>query len=231
MQVRSLLIFTFMCSSLLMCCTTPRNTETATGGKELVEAIEADTSDIREEVSAGFVRLRDMDTTFRYDMRYATDHNFLKAKVYECDDCVIRKEVAEALINANDYYKRLGFRILLFDCYRPLDVQRQMWEVLPDSRYVANPERGSVHNRGGAVDLTLVDARGKILDMGTDFDHFGEEAHHAFMPLPRQVLDNRLLLKEGMIKHGFAPIRTEWWHYNFISTESFEVSNVKIRCL
>ena len=177
-----------------------------------------------------FVRLQDLDTTFRYDMRYATANNFLKEKVYDCADCVIRREVAEALIKANEYFKSKGYCIVLYDCYRPLDVQKKMWKVLPDSRYVADPARGSIHNRGGAVDLTLADADGVALDMGTDFDHFGEEAHQDYTKLPAQVLNNRQLLKEGMMKNGFSPIDTEWWHYNFVTTKRYEVSNFKTSC-
>lgn len=177
-----------------------------------------------------FVRLEDLDTTFRYDMRYATANNFLKEKVYECEDCVIRKEVGLALIEANNYFKSLGYRIKFYDCYRPLDVQKKMWEVFPNATYVANPTYGSIHNRGGAVDITLVNEMNEELDMGTDFDHFGEEARHAYQNLSPEVLANRKLLKEGMIKHGFAPIKSEWWHYNFGSAKKYEVSNFQVEC-
>lgn len=177
-----------------------------------------------------FVRLADLDDTFAYDMRYATDNNFLKEKVYECDLCVIRMEVAKSLIAANEYFKNLGYKIKFFDCYRPLDVQKKMWEVFPNPKYVANPEYGSIHNRGGAVDITLVDELGNQLDMGTKFDHFGEEAHHAYSNLSPEVLKNRKLLKEGMISSGFTAIRTEWWHYNFGSSKKYTVSNFQVEC-
>ena len=177
-----------------------------------------------------FVKLADLDSTFHYDMRYATSNNFLKEKVYECDDCVIREKVAKSLIEANNYFKTLGYRIKFFDCYRPLDVQKKMWEVMPNSTYVANPKYGSIHNRGGAVDITLVTEDGRELDMGTDFDHFGEEAHHAYENLPARTLENRKLLKEGMIEYGFASIRSEWWHYNYGSAKKYEVSNFQVKC-
>ena len=105
-----------------------------------------------------------------------------------------------------------------------------MWEVLPDGRYVANPKNGSIHNRGGAVDITLIDMEGNKLDMGTDFDHFGEEAHHAYTKLSEVVIANRKLLNEGMQKFGFTPIRTEWWHYNFGNSKKYPVSNFKVKC-
>jgi D-alanyl-D-alanine dipeptidase len=90
-----------------------------------------------------------------------------------------------------------------------------LWEIVPDPGYVADPRTGSIHNRGGAVDLTIVTREGQELDMGTDFDFFGPRAHHTFTDLPDSVLANRRLLKEVMARHGFAPIRSEWWHYNY----------------
>jgi zinc D-Ala-D-Ala dipeptidase len=177
-----------------------------------------------------FVKLATLDSTFQYDMRYATSNNFLKEKVYECDDCLIRKEVALSLIDANNYFKSKGYRIKFFDCYRPLDVQKKMWKVLPNPTYVANPESGSIHNRGGAVDITLVKLTGEELDMGTGFDHFGKEAHHAYEDLSAEVLANRKLLKDGMSKSGFTPIRSEWWHYNFGTAKKYDVSNFQVEC-
>ena len=177
-----------------------------------------------------FVRLEDLDSTFRYDMRYATTNNFLKEKVHECDDCVIRREVALSLIAANNYFMERGYRIKFFDCYRPLDVQKKMWKVLSDPQYVADPSKGSVHNRGGAVDITLVDLDDRELDMGTGFDHFGVEAHHAYEDLSTEILSNRRLLKEGMEANGFSPIKSEWWHYNFVTSQKFAVSNFQVEC-
>jgi zinc D-Ala-D-Ala dipeptidase len=177
-----------------------------------------------------FIKLEKMDNSFAYDMRYATDNNFLKKKVYTCDDCVIREVVAKSLIKANNAFKKQGYTIKFYDCYRPLDVQKIMWGVYPDARYVANPATGSIHNRGGAVDITLVDAMGEELDMGTSFDHFGEEAHHAYTKLDSTILANRKLLKKGMESYGFTAIHTEWWHYNFGSSENFPVSNFQVEC-
>lgn len=178
----------------------------------------------------GFVKLKDLDDSFVYDMRYATENNFLHKKVYSCADCVIREEVADALIKANNEFKKQGCVIKFYDCYRPLAVQRIMWEVYPDARYVANPATGSIHNRGGAVDITLVNSNGIELDMGTGFDHFGEEAHHAYIKLDSAVLSNRKLLKQGMESFGFSAIKTEWWHYNFGDSKKYSVSNFQVEC-
>ncbi len=177
-----------------------------------------------------FVNLRTVDTTFLYDMRYATTNNFLERAVYECDQCLLRFKTIKQLISANNEFKTLGYKIKFYDCYRPLDVQKQMWEIYPDPRYVANPEKGSNHNRGTAVDITLVDKNGEELPMGTDFDYFGLKAHHSYSNLPENVLYNRRLLKTTMEKHGFWSITSEWWHYNLNKSYKYPVSNFKTNC-
>lgn len=177
-----------------------------------------------------FVKLIELDSTFSFDMRYATDNNFMKKQVYECGDCIIRLEVAQSLIKANDYFKTKGYHIQFFDCYRPLDVQKIMWSIYPNASYVANPTTGSIHNRGGAVDITLVDQEGNELDMGTGFDYFGVEAHHTYQDLSEEILENRVLLKKGMEANGFLSVRTEWWHYNFGSANKYSISNFKVEC-
>ncbi len=178
-----------------------------------------------------FIFLKDWSSAFVYDMKYATTDNFIKQKVYDCDQCMIRKAVAVALIKANEEFQAIGYRIKFFDCYRPLDVQKIMWEVYPVEGYVANPyTSGSIHNRGGAVDITLVDESGKALDMGTEFDFFGKEAHHTYLDLPGKILENRQVLKSIMEKYGFKSIKTEWWHYNFGQAKKYALSNFPTSC-
>ena len=177
-----------------------------------------------------FVKLKDYSTDFVYDMKYATEDNFLKAKVYDCAECFLRLQTVKALVKANTKFMRKGYRIQLFDCYRPLDIQKRMWKIVPNPEYVADPAKGSIHNRGGAVDITLVDADGKELDMGTSFDFFGPEAGHYFDNLPDEVKENRLLLKRIMQKSGFVSFDSEWWHYNLKNASKEKVSNAKWLC-
>lgn len=177
-----------------------------------------------------FVRLADYSPDFEYDLRYATENNFLNAQVYECAECYTRVKTAKALIAANQEFLSKGVRIKFFDCYRPNSVQYKMWEIVPNPQYVANPIKGSIHNRGGAVDITLVDLEGTELDMGTDFDYFGKRAYHDNYDLPDNILKNRKLLKEVMEKHGFWSIRTEWWHYNLGSASRDPVADFKWAC-
>lgn len=177
-----------------------------------------------------FVRLKDLSPDFVYELKYATPDNFLKQAVYDCGECYLRKSTAEALMKANEAFKQLGYRIKLFDCYRPLSVQKKMWKILPGTHYVANPTKGSKHNRGAAVDLTLVDAQGKELNMGTPFDFFGKEAHHTYTEHSKEVLENRKLLKETLDKYNFKSIYSEWWHYEYRPEMQSKVENFEWQC-
>ncbi|WP_315101431.1 M15 family metallopeptidase [Capnocytophaga sputigena] len=177
-----------------------------------------------------FVLLKSLSSDFVFDMKYATPDNFLKQAVYECGECYLRKKTAEALVKANEEFKTLGYRIKLFDCYRPLEVQKKMWKILPGTHYVANPAKGSKHNRGAAVDLTLVDKDGNELDMGTPFDFFGEKAHHTCTTLPKKVLENRKLLKDILNKYNFKSIYSEWWHYEYRPEMQSKVENFQWQC-
>ena len=177
-----------------------------------------------------FVNLKDYSADFKYDMKYATEDNFLKSKVYECDKCFLRLKTVRALINANIKFIKKGFRIKLFDCYRPLDIQKKMWALVPNPEYVANPSKGSIHNRGGAVDLTLVTLEGEELNMGTAFDFFGKEAGHGYQFLDKKIMSNRKFLKKVMLQNGFKSFDSEWWHYNLSSAMTDKVANTKWKC-
>ncbi|MRX40336.1 peptidase M15 [Flavobacterium sp. LC2016-23] len=177
-----------------------------------------------------FVNLKDYSTDFVYDMKYATADNFLKAKVYDCAECMLRYKTVKALIAANREFMKNGCKIKLFDCYRPLSIQEKMWEIVPNPEYVADPKKGSIHNRGGAVDISLVNAEGTELEMGTTFDFFGVEASHNFKKLPVPVRANRKYLKSVMLQNGFNSFDSEWWHYNLKTGLKDPVSNQKWKC-
>ncbi|MDI5896024.1 M15 family metallopeptidase [Flavobacterium algoritolerans] len=177
-----------------------------------------------------FVNLKEYSQDFVYDMKYATSDNFLKAKVYDCAECFLRLKTVNALVDVNKKFKEKGYKIKIFDCYRPLDIQKKMWKIVSNPEYVANPAKGSIHNRGGAVDITLVDSNDKELDMGTYFDFFGVEASHNYPNLSEEVRQNRILLKTIMTSSGFNSFDSEWWHYNLKSGLNDKVSNAKWDC-
>ena len=195
-----------------------------------VESVPVPLKEFGDTADTTFVRLADYSHDFVYDMRYATTNNFLKEKVYDCAECYVRTKTAKALIAVNQEFMKQGVRIKFFDCYRPNSVQHKMWKILPNPQYVANPVKGSIHNKGGAIDITMVDSTGIELDMGTEFDFFGKKAHHDFMDLPETVLANRKLLKETMEANGFWGIRTEWWHYNLSAGSNDRVADFTWDC-
>jgi D-alanyl-D-alanine dipeptidase len=187
--------------------------------------------DIKKENDSNvFVNLRNYSNDFVFDMKYATADNFLKEKVYPCDECFLRVKTVKALLEANKSFLKKGYKIKLYDCYRPKAIQKKMFQLVPDPNFVANPKKGSIHNRGGAVDISLVDSLGVEVNMGTKFDFFGEEASHNYQNLSDEILANRRFLKEIMLQHNFKSFDSEWWHYNLKGSNNDEVSNKKWRC-
>ena len=227
------LLFIFSCNS------TPTE-------KEVVEApTKATTEKIVEEAVEPVVEIKlpdydttiwtdilFLDTTIQVDMKYATTDNFVQEKMYNCSRCFLRPEVAQAVLKAQQKLVKKGYGLKMLDCYRPRPIQQKLWDKVPNASYVTPPSKGSMHNRGSAVDLTLVDANGKELDMGTGFDYFGKEAHQDYLEHPKEILDNRALLRETMRSVGLYPIRTEWWHYYFAkgAPKNYELADMIWKC-
>lgn len=177
------------------------------------------------------VDLEDLSSDFLYEIRYATPNNFIGETLYDCAKCLLRPEVADALVEANKYFHEKGYRIRIYDCYRPLDVQKKMWAKMPRPSYVGNPYgNGSVHNRGAAVDMTIETLEGCHVEMGSEYDHFGVAAHIDNYNFPKEILANRKVLFEGMRKFGFSPIRTEWWHFSFRKNYGYGILNIPLPC-
>ncbi len=119
--------------------------------------------------------------------------------------------------------------MLVYDAYRPYSVTLRFWELVKDERYVANPAKGSGHNRGISVDLTLVHQNGQFVDMGTGFDNFSDTAHHSYSQLSPEIRSNRSLLKNTMEKFGFRALETEWWHYSWPNDKNYELLDLSFR--
>lgn len=176
------------------------------------------------------INIQQLDSTIIVDVKYATENNFTGKILYQSSKVFLIEEAAKNLVKANQYLKEnYGLKLKIYDGYRPLSVQKKMWEIIPDERYVANPQKGSRHNRGCAVDLTLIDSTGKELDMGTPYDDFSEKSHIDFFQLPDTVINNRKLLQEVMIKFGFIPLKTEWWHFDYKDWEKYPVLDIEIK--
>ncbi len=150
-----------------------------------------------------------------FDIRYATTNNFFGKQLYVKPRVFIHKDMQ---INFNCALKRatkFGYKIKIFDAWRPYEAQQLLWSQKSDPNYVSHPETGPCgHCRGMALDLTLVNAKTDIeLDMGTDFDNFTEKAHHDTDLISDKQLQNRIILSGLMSSCGFVAMRTEWWHY------------------
>jgi D-alanyl-D-alanine dipeptidase len=167
-----------------------------------------------------------------YDLRYATRNNFMKRRMYPSGTkrTFLRAPAVLALAAVQKELNQRGLGLKIYDAYRPYSVTVKFWELVGDERYVANPSKGSGHNRGIAVDLTIIKLDDKSeLDMGTGFDNFTDTAHHEFMDLPKQVLENRRLLLSIMEKNGFRKYDTEWWHYFLPEGNKYEVLDLSFR--
>ena len=175
----------------------------------------------------GLVNIKDVNPGIIVELKYATTDNFMKQKVYQDSTCYVLAILAKKLDKAQIILEKDGLGLKIFDGFRPISVQKKMWDILPDSRFVANPNRGgSIHNRGVAVDLTLVDNQGNELDMPTPFDSFTTRAYQFSMePTPQQRV-NRMLLRKVMLEVGLEPISTEWWHYQIPGGKQYPIINL-----
>ena len=149
------------------------------------------------------------------DLRYATPDNFMKKAVYPPNArCLLLERSAKQLKAAADVLREKGFRLRLYDCYRPHHVQFELWKVMPVPGYVAEPVKGSNHNRGGAVDLGLVTIDGKDVEFPSPYDFFGKAAHHGSAEGTKEAIAHRELLRTTMETAGFKKNPMEWWHYD-----------------
>ncbi len=158
------------------------------------------------------------------DLKYATADNFLKEPVYDTARCLVHKDLAVRLDRAQKILEKDGLGLKIYDGFRPVEVQKRMWKLVPDERYVANPFKGgSMHNRGVAADLTLVDRQGIELEMPTAFDTFSPRSHQWHQEASVQQRANRALLRTVLREVGLVPLETEWWHYQLPNARKYPV--------
>ena len=174
---------------------------------------------------ADFVNLSSIDVEIKLDIRYATRNNFTKKIIYPEAKCVLRREVAEALSRVQSTLKLQDLGLKVYDCYRPLSLQRRLWQVMPDERFVANPGKGSSQNRGASVDVTLVDTAGRELEMPSAFDDFSEKASRNYRKGKKLARKNRATLEKAMVAAGFIPLITEWWHFDYRGWEKYPLED------
>ena len=165
----------------------------------------------------------ELDPDLVLDMRYAQADNFLGRAVYDEARCLLVPDAARRLLVAERALRTQGYRLVVWDCYRPLSVQRKMWEILPDPTYVADPARGSRHNRGAAVDVGLLRIDGERVPLPTPHDDFTPRAHRDAMDLPAEAIANRERLEKAMRGAGWIPLPSEWWHFDAEGWEAYPI--------
>ncbi|MBF0254590.1 MAG: M15 family metallopeptidase [Candidatus Omnitrophica bacterium] len=171
------------------------------------------------------------DPTLLIELSYATADNFMGETLYDDDRCFLRPGTADKLKEANAFLRMAGMRLVVCDCYRPLSVQKRMFRRFPQPGLVADPRKGSNHNRAAAVDVCLADNDGLRLDMGSGVDEFSEKSRSDYPGLSPEALKNRRLLNDAMTWAGFTSITTEWWHYNDPDGRKDPVMDVAIKDL
>lgn len=164
------------------------------------------------------------------DIRYATDNNFVGKQIYTAPKAYLRKPVAEALYEVQKELIEDGYGIKVYDAYRPYEATLLFYETYLDTTFVASPRTGSIHNKGCAVDLTIIDLMtGVELEMPTLFDEFTDRAATNFMDLPQHQIDNREKLISIMVKHGFQSYESEWWHFNFKERKKYKLMDLSFK--
>ncbi len=176
------------------------------------------------------VELVKLDPSIRLDMRYATTNNFTGRVLYSEARAFLTVAAAQAIVRASAKARADGFGLTIYDAYRPWRVTKQLWDatpVGPKKEYVANPKRGSKHNRGCAVDLTLHDLKtGLLVEMPTEFDDFSEMAHRNYAGASTAAIANRARLQRYLEAEGFVGLSNEWWHFDFTGWENYPVLDV-----
>lgn len=174
------------------------------------------------------IRLTDLDKTFAIDIKYGTTDNFTKRILYKTPISVININTAKKLIKANNTFKKYGYHIKIFDTYRPFSVQKLMWDLCTNKKYLADPKKGSNHNRGAAVDITLVDKNGVELLMPSSYDEFSNRAHINYKSPNKKAMANRELLSKIMLQNGFKRISTEWWHFDDVNYKKYPLQDIQL---
>lgn len=189
---------------------------------------------VKRDTLQTMVELKTLINNLQYELRYASTDNFTGKRIYPVNThtTYLRLQPAIALAKVAEELKGKGLGIKIWDAYRPYRTTVRFWELIHDERFVANPSKGSGHNRGTAVDLSLVDLNtGKELEMPTPFDDFSPAAYHGATNIDDVRIKNRILLKTTMEKFGFVPLETEWWHYSWPGASAYDMLDLSFKAL
>lgn len=207
---RSIILAMFVIPALIACNPGPPKEEGDFRDSDLVELIK-------------------LDSTFVLDIRYATDNNFVGRPVYTEARAFLQRPAAEALVKVNQEFAELGYRLLIFDGYRPWSVTKTFWDITPeeDKKFVADPSKGSRHNRGCAIDLSLYEiATGKQVEMTGKYDEMSERSYPDYNGGTDEQREMRDLLRSKMEANGFVVYEYEWWHFDYKDWQKYRIENI-----
>lgn len=212
-------VITAMVTMPLMSCTGPSTTDDAPSSRP---------ETVPERVASpdGLIEIKSQTSGIQLDLRYASANNFTGRALYSQARAFLQGVAAAALMRARESAMKEGYGLTLFDAYRPWRVTKQLWDATPRSQrnYVANPKRGSRHNRGCAVDLSLHDLKtSALVEMPSAFDDFSERAHRDFMATSAEAIANRARLARYMEGEGFIGMSNEWWHFDYKDWREYPV--------
>jgi D-alanyl-D-alanine dipeptidase len=176
------------------------------------------------------VELTKLDPTIKLDIRYATKNNFLGKAVYKQSRAFLQHPAAEALVRINQSLRKQGYGLVVFDGYRPWSVTKVFWDATPADKkiFVADPSKGSRHNRGCAIDLSLFDLKtGLQVKMPSEYDEMTERSHINYECATAEAKGLRELLRAAMLAEGFAVYEPEWWHYDYKDWKEYPIMNIK----
>lgn len=201
-------------------------------GLDVIQSVNAYEVLVEKNPDKKLIDLQLFIPSIRLDIRYATTNNFIGKQIYISARAFARKPVAESLRNVQAQLNKEGLGLKIFDAYRPYSATVKMYEAYPDTNYVAPPWHGSRHNRGCAVDVTLVYLdNGKELPMPTPYDAFAEKAAVSYMQLPDSLISNRQILIDVMTQNGFSTYAYEWWHFDYKDWENYNLLDLSFEDL
>ena len=173
-------------------------------------------------MNQNFIKVNQNQLDVDIDLRYASKNNFTGNKIYFSESCFLHKIAYEHLCKAVDIAKKIGFKIKIFDAYRPTYVQKKIVGNPTRSKFYCSSKKGSPHSRGVAIDLTLL-KNGREVDMGTEFDEFSKLSYHGSLDISKAAYHNRLILLGIMTDSGWDFYRNEWWHYQLFNSKNFQI--------
>jgi D-alanyl-D-alanine dipeptidase len=218
-------LFLLLFTGMFVACA--QNSKQNKYGLKIIDSQKEYRSSVSRDKNKALVEISKAIPGIKLDIRYATKNNFMKQVMYKQARAFARRPVVVQLRLIQAELKKKGYALKIFDAYRPYAITVEFYKKASDKNFVADPAKGSKHNRGCAVDLTLIDLKtGKDLPMPTPYDSFDPAAAPDYKKLPPKLIKNRDFLIKTMHAHGFKVIENEWWHFDFNGWSSYELMDI-----